>query len=194
MSEQFLKEILRKYWDKFSAEEGFFESDHRNLRFFQENPHNTDHETISLKISDVNDQELAHANAELVMANHIQSLTIDEALSKGEAEIVPRIAHLRFQGEKRNFLSFASRYCNYHRPEIYPIYDAISRQLLEIFIKGFSYSKIKPAEIEDYTRFKPAMENLMHSLELPVKHFQELDSFFWCHSREIREELELALE
>lgn len=65
-------------------------------------------------------------NKDLIpMAKHIVELNsqinIDNALQEGDWTIVPKIA----QGEElsRDYLSFASKYCNWHNAKAFPIYD-----------------------------------------------------------------------
>ncbi len=52
-------------------------------------------------------------------------------LDTGSVQLVDMIARVRVGEDKqRNYLSFASKYCTWHRPKSYPIYDSRAEKCL----------------------------------------------------------------
>lgn len=58
-----------------------------------------------------------------IVARHIVSLAIDADLGAGKHELVSKIARVQLKGKTRSNFSFASKYCHWHHPAVYPIYD-----------------------------------------------------------------------
>ena len=57
-------------------------------------------------------------------------MPVDERLAHGDLSLVSDIAQMKF-GEKSRFnLSFASKYCSWHQPTPYQIYDGVVNQML----------------------------------------------------------------
>jgi hypothetical protein len=56
---------------------------------------------------------------------HQNAQDIDSALAAGLPEIVDRIARVKAAGKQdRYYFSFATKYCSWHKPEFYPIWDS----------------------------------------------------------------------
>src|SRR5262245_37343846 len=114
--------ILKKYLDIFADQEMYFVNDLRNLELFKKIPQNTNAEDVRAKISAINDTDISrHAIMDEVIS-HILKLKIDEKIKKGDLSVVEDIAHVNAKGQSYYLLHFASVYCNFHRPDIFPIY------------------------------------------------------------------------
>jgi len=93
-------------------------------QLFKKFPENTDFGEVVVKTKVLNVLYSANVLAVKVVAEHITNLRIDPDLRAGKAEIVDRIAEVRLSGGKtHHFFSFASKYCSWHNPTEYPIYD-----------------------------------------------------------------------
>ena len=68
------------------------------------------------------------------IAYHIYNIKdIDNALKKGEYSLIDRIARghgVSSKGKEKHFYSFASKYCSFHNPEKFAIYDMLIQDLL----------------------------------------------------------------
>ena len=62
------------------------------------------------------------------------NLGIDEKLENNVLDIVNKIAKVKISDNKEiNYYSFATKYCSFHKPEIYPIYDSFIEKILMNF-------------------------------------------------------------
>lgn len=92
------------------------------------------------------------------MSENILSIKdIDKRLSTGDKSLIPEIAALTFDGKKRYNYSFATKYCAYHQPAKFPIYDSIvAMTFISFFEKGllpkYKYCKCKSTTKEAYTK------------------------------------------
>lgn len=82
------------------------------------------------------------------MAKHIVELNsrvnIDIALKSGDLSIVPQIA--RGGDLSRIYLSFASKYCNWHNPKSFPIYDRYVANVLCALRKDGKLSSFRKSD------------------------------------------------
>lgn len=183
------KPILKKYLDIFAGQEMYFINDTRNLELFQKHPANVKAEDVRTKISAISDdpglQQIS--NTEDVV-NHILRLKMDDRLKKGDLTLVEDIAHITVQGKPEYLLHFASVYCNYHRPEIYPIYSDQHLDFYKRFIKEYQLP-LDPEKLTTYDTFTKALNELVQRLELKGKmNYLQLRKFGWLYASKVAEE------
>jgi hypothetical protein len=115
------------------------------------------------------------------VARHIVSLKIDQALGEGDAGVVERIAVLKTDDnrERRNY-SFATKYCNWHRPNSYPIYDSrVDTYLWELNKKKSFYIFHRQNLYYDYPKFKEIVMAFRTHFGLDDFNFKEIDKFLY---------------
>jgi hypothetical protein len=180
------QDTLKKYLDIFAGQEMYFVNDTRNLALFQKNPQNTNADDIRTKISAICDdpglQQLGNTD-ELV--SHILNLKIDDRLTRGDLTVVEDIAHATIQGKQTFLLHFASVYCNYHRPEVFPIY---SDQYLDFYKRYIVEHKLllEPERLNTYEVFTKALNDLVARLGLKGKmNYLQLRKFAWLYAEKV---------
>jgi hypothetical protein len=110
---------------EFDLENAVLERALREL--FDRYPTNADEHTVLLKVVCLNRLYNTKLFAVHDMARHINKRhdIIDRGIRDGSAEIVALIAVLKTTDDKeRNNYSFATKFCSWHRPELFPIYDS----------------------------------------------------------------------
>ncbi len=119
------------------------------------------------------------------VARHIVSLKIDEALQLGLLEIVEQIAAVSAKGNKHQYnFSFATKYCNWHRPDVYPIYDSRVDKYLWQFRNRESgepsgFRQFKRKELWSYPSFKQIVIDFMSHFHLDEFSFKQIDKFLY---------------
>lgn len=86
-------------------------------------PGNTDPAQVLLKVAALNSLYATQIYAVVSVARHIAGLDIDAHLNTGSPDAVDLIATVDISGKQRRNFSFATKYCNWHNPVSYPIYD-----------------------------------------------------------------------
>lgn len=62
-------------------------------------------------------------------------------------DLIEKIANVDFGGKRRRNYSFATKYCNFHRPDIYPIYDSLIVGVLSALLRqGERFDTRTPGE------------------------------------------------
>lgn len=179
------EEVLKKYWEIFQDEKMYFENDVRNWELFQDIPQNTNIDDIITKVSAINDGDVRRFSGVKEISDHIFNLNIDERLAKGDLALVDDIAKV---GNSQPFLEFASLYCNYHFPRLYPIF---SKQHLDIFVKYIRNLNLDydPDQVGTYPVFCAVLNDFVKRLHLGDKmNYLEMRKFGWLYGDTIIEE------
>lgn len=152
-------------------------------KVFQSLPHNRDIEDVWQKVVVLNGLYSTNIYATYAVARHICELNIDSDLHQGSLDLVHRIARVTLNGKVRNNYSFASKYCSWHRPDVYPIYDGFVGGLIWAYRKHCQFADFKQKELGDYPRFRDIIVQFMDHFGLGQFGFKELDKFLWLYGK-----------
>jgi hypothetical protein len=162
---------------KFDEENGPVEWVLRQL--FEKFPENTDFGEVVVKTKVLNVLYFANVLAVNVVAKHITDLGIDPDLKAGKAEIVDRIAEVRLSGDKiRHYFAFASKYCSWHNPTKYPIYDSNVEACLWCYKKQDGFTTFARYGY-GYPEFKRRVNAFRDFYGLTSFTYKQLDKFLW---------------
>jgi len=117
------------------------------------------------------------------LASHIAGLGIDALLAEGSPEAVDLIANCP---PLRRYLSFASKFCSWHNPAVYPIYDANARACLWGYKKQDQFAKFQQQDLWYYEKFRAAVVAFRKHYGLDSLTFKQLDKFLWLSGDRIR--------
>ena len=109
------------------------------------------------------------------IADHIISLNIDSDLSAGRISVVDRIS--RFPQKKA--LVFASKYCHFHQPDKFPIWDKFTAIGLGDLM-GKNYLKKR-----NYSQFKSDIDFLISKIGSQLS-YKILDEYLWLYGQKIK--------
>lgn len=182
------EEALKKYLETFANQEMYFINDTRNLELFQRFPLNTNEDDIRMKVSAINETEIREHAIAGDMITHIKNLNIDERLTQGDLALVEDIANLEGHGKEYHLLHFASAYCNFHKPEVYPIYSEQHFGFYRTYIKNFNLN-LDPEKLNTYPVFCAALNDLVDRLGLRGKmNYLQLRKFGWLYAEKVAAE------
>lgn len=114
------------------------------------------------------------------VARHILDMDIDQALSAGDRKLVPRIATFTLSnGKSRNNYSFATKYCAWHNPTDFQIYDSRVDEALWHYKKHYGFASFRRYDLGDYARFMQIMDQFIEHFGLHAFGRRHLDRFLW---------------
>jgi hypothetical protein len=119
------------------------------------------------------------------VARHVVGLNIDTNLDQGAEDLVRDIAYTTVQGKAKRFnYSFATKYCNWHRPHSYPIWD--SRVDLYLWRlrnretgKPEGFRQFKREELWRYPTFRQVVNDFKVHFRLEEFTFKQIDKFLF---------------
>lgn len=183
-------ELVRRAISDFEKDA---EATEKVLRYlFDLFPTNTDLDQVRVKVKTLNTLYSTQIRAVEIVANHIQQNgeEIDRALAKGLPEVVSKIAKVKVKKgeEERNFFSFATKYCSWHRPDAYVIYDRFVEKYLWTLQKKVQFTKqpFKRKDLRVYPKLAEVIDTFRTYYRLEQFSFKEIDKFLW-HSGNIAE-------
>jgi hypothetical protein len=162
-----------------------FDSDHwtklceESMRqLYQQFPENELVSHVLLKTMTLNTLYSTRVNyVDLVpLAEHITRLRIDGLLKAGDLSAVRRI--FRCEG-MRDYYSFATKYCSWHNPCAYPIYDRYVDEALWAYRKRGWVDAFKRQDLSYYDRFVGIVSAFRSRYGLDVVTFRNVDKFLW---------------
>jgi len=164
--------------NNWREERKFFVPVEAMIKICQETfPKNDNLEEVLLKCATINIFSSTNVFDLLSVANHIVDLQIDERLAYKDLSLVNDIAKIEIGGKEHNFYSFASKYCHYHNPEVFAIYDSYVAKVLCSFPNDFC--KIKENKLkENYKTFMDTLHNFNEYYRLNLS-IVNLDKYLW---------------
>jgi hypothetical protein len=141
-------------------------------------PHNTNTSDVLLKVVVLNQLYSArvlniHA---MPLAEHIVRCHVDPLLDEGDVGVVESIVNCP---ETKRYYSFATKYCNWHRARLYPIWDLNVDECLWYYQKQYRFYKFRRQDLRSYGRLVEVVRAFSRYFELGNLDFKEIDKFLW---------------
>lgn len=152
---------------------------------FEQWPRNTSLNEVLAKVVVLNGLYSTRIYGTYDVAQHIVALHIDERLNRGDLQLVEDIARVTIGGTQRFNLSFASKYCSWHKPSCYQIYDSYVDRLLWEYRNRDSFARFKRGELRSYGRFMEIIDEFREFYGLTGISRKALDQFLWVAGREV---------
>ena len=150
-----------------------------NRLFFTLAPGNKDLADILLKVTTLNQFYSTNIFSIYPVAEHIQSLQIDNRLASGDCTLVDDIQVVHLKESTKHFYSFASKYCSHHNPEAFPIYDSYVDEVLRYFRDVDGFATFRASELKNYSRFKEILIKFQSFYGLEQFTLKEIDKYIW---------------
>ena len=176
-----VQECLQK-WE--TLEKYAFQEASLSLLFQKFCPHNSDIVRVLLKVSALNDFYSTNIFDTHAVAKHIAAMDADGRIAAGDPSLVNQIASVTVGGKKRNFYSFASKYCNHHNPEAFPIYDSYVEKMLLHFQARDKFFAFNKALLKQYDRFVQVILAFRKHYALGPFTLRQVDIFLWLAGKD----------
>ena len=152
-------------------------------RLIQHFPDNTRADEVLLKVVTLNTLYLTNILAIYPLAEHIQGLGVDAAIRSGDAGVVEAIARLPLNGKVRRNYSFATKYCAWHNPTAYPIYDWYVEAMLWEYQRTFRFAAFRRQDLSEYPAFRKAVLAFRSHFGLDAYSLKEIDKVLWVQGK-----------
>ncbi len=156
------------------------------MGLFSKFPNNVRLSVVLFKAKSLNERyktRISSSHIELV-AKHIVDLSIDQRLANRDLTLVNDIADNK--KTKRNY-SFAAKYCSFHYPEGYPIYDSIVDEVLRHFNQEDDFSYFTKDNLKDYPTFHEVLMTFIKVYGLEKFKLKEIDHYLWLVGKDLKE-------
>lgn len=118
--------------------------------------------------------------------NIIRMEDFDQRLKKCDLELVNEATCVEPSGSKRkNIYSFSTKYCSFHYPEKYPIYDSNVRRTLMHCKREFGFFDFTGEGIKDYPKFYEVLGKFKEIYGLESFSWREIDLYLFLTGKEL---------
>lgn len=155
-----------------------------NLLFRRFCPQNTEIEHVLLKVSVLNDFYSTNIFDTHAVARHIQRLKPDNRLKDGDAVLVNDLAKVTIAGKIRIFYSFASKFCNHHNADSFPIYDSYVEKMLMHFNRKNPFASFQKPDLRHYPTFVEIIRAFQSQYDLGRFTLREMDIYLWLAGKD----------
>lgn len=175
------KEIVKKYLDKWYTyrDSKMLEQEYALSTLFQHFYQNNNLQNVLVKVSCLNDFYSTNIRDTYSVAKVIYQLNIDTRLQNGDLTLVDDIVSAiekKCKSGRREY-SFATKYCSFHRPDVYPIFDSRNEKILRKYRKDIS---IFPFTLrKSYKDYVKIINKYKEIFGLDAFSYKEIDRFNW---------------
>lgn len=134
--------------------------------------------SVLLKVVTLNALYSTQIFATFDLAAHIVHSDVDSLLDGDPRRAVEVIASVELGGKKRHLYSFASKYCSWHRPAVFPIMDALVKRVLWAYGEPVGV-QLRKADLNDYRTFYSALQAFVNHFGLTSMTWKDLDKGLW---------------
>lgn len=111
-------------------------------------------EDIYIKVATLNDVYDINLTEIYRVAKYIEDLDVDNRLKVGDITLVMDICKVKKGKVAKNCFSFATKFCGYHKPQEYPMYDEYVEEVLKYFRDKDNFCKFEDDDLRDYVKYK----------------------------------------
>ena len=130
---------------------------------------------------------ISSSHIELV-AERIAASRFDQRLAKQNLTLVNKIARVKMNdGNIRIYYVFATKYCSFHFPEKYPIYDSNVDEALWYFKKKCKFYNFTRRSLKDYPTFHKVLTTFIKVYGLEKFKLKEIDHYLWLVGKDLKE-------
>jgi len=144
-------------------------------------PSNSRADHVLLKVVTLN--RLYATNIYDVFGVATRITNLNPGFENGADELVEQIARPMGRGRRRHY-SFATKYCSWHAPGRYVLYDSKVEQLLWDYQQQHRFGTFRRGDLRSYPPFKQAVEQFRAHFHLEALNFKQLDKFLWTYAKE----------
>lgn len=183
-------ELVNEYLHKYQNDEHYSYED-KIQKIIKECVYDKEkYETIILTVVVINQLYSTNIYKVYSIADHIYKnrAMIHELIDNGDSRAIERIAvgHDIVSSKNKkelNFYSFASKYCNYLKPDDFPIYDSYIENMLCFYNKKESFGKFKREDLRNYERFRDTIKQFKEYFKLDAFSLRDIDKFLWLYGK-----------
>jgi hypothetical protein len=158
----------------------YFEADTTVNLVFSQWPKNSDKDQVLSKVLVLDSLYSTSVYYPDALAEHIISLSIDGDMQNGDPTLVERIASVNVGKGPIRYYSFATKYCSFHNPSAYHIFDSYIEKLVWAYQKSFKFSSFRRYEPQtSYDCFAAVLSDLVAHFGLEGLSKKALDKFLW---------------
>ena len=179
-------EYIRNRLKETHGKDRYFGADPAVRRVFDQWPENREHAEVLAKVTVLNALYATRIMNVYPVVDRILELKIDRRLRAGDETLVGDVAKVKLGRKHRILLSFATKYCAWHQPEEYQIFDANVEWIIWEYRKRYGFADYRRYAIRDYPTFARLISEFRDFFGLKQFTRKQIDKFLWIERRQVQ--------
>jgi hypothetical protein len=177
---------IEKYLSRWNSSEDLALPENSLKKLFtQVYPTNDRIQDVLIKVCALNSLYSTHVFYPFQVAKHITGLDVDKKLSEENLGLVNEIAAITLpDGKKRNYYSFATKYCSHHNHLVYPIYDSYVERMILYFKEKDAFYKFGNSALRNYPEYRNILIKFSDFYGLNKFDLKKIDKYLWQAGKE----------
>lgn len=148
---------------------------------FTKYPNNTTLAEVILKVNLLNAFYSTGILDVVTVATHIVTQHVDTDIQNGNVAVIDKIARVKHNGKCWNHFSFATKYCSFHQPQKFPIFDSFIAECFSQLSKNNYFQNKFPKQTirNNYSDFKKFYDEFMTKQPALPHDYKEFDKYLW---------------
>jgi len=121
------------------------------------------------------------------ISRHIAGLFVDQKLAIADLSLIDDIRKghgIGTDSKERNLYSFATKYVHFHKPDAYPLYDNLVKELLPAINNAVDFSqRFTQKSLLTYQTYKNIIDSLMDFMNVSNWGYKRFDEGLWVIAR-----------
>ena len=179
---------VNKYAYNFTLSPGYAPINRLQKLFTEVFPHNTNEYHVASKVCVLNSYSHVNLKHTYAIVNHLLGIKdLDARLLDGDLLLIEEIRH-GIPGI--DYYSFATKYCAFHQPSQYVVYDRYSSAILWHFIKeskvqGKCFTEVSTRnKFKDYLNYIQVTLDFIDHYKLNNQRMHKIDQYLWLCGKE----------
>ncbi len=173
---------IRDRLTKTRGMDRYFGADPAVRLVFQQWPDNDEHAHVLAKVTVLNALYATNIFNVYPVVDRILSLKLDGRLRDGDETLVADVSRVKLGKKTRTLLSFGSKYCAWHQPDRFQIFDSRVEWILWEYRKSYAFAEFARYEVRDYPTFARIISDFRTYFELEKFTRKEIDKFLWIEA------------
>jgi len=184
---KYYADIKLKGPDDFTIEDRYFFADEILENIFKKDKENINLGTIYEKVVLLNSLYSTNIMGTFNVALHIKKIKdFKNRIDRGDPYLVSEIASVIIKNKKKNFYSFATKYCHWHNDKMYPIYDKFVTKALNEYSNNYIDFNCTGIDFKNYKQFRDVINNFCEAFDLPDEvRYRKIDKYLWQKGKEL---------
>ena len=111
---------------------------------------------------------------------------LGERMAKGDITLVNdlRWVPINDNKDKRDFYSFATKFCAHHNPDAFPIYDSYVDEMLRKLRNRDHKLNFRNEDLKDYAKFRNILCDFRKAYDIENLSYREVDIMLWLGGKD----------
>lgn len=172
----------------FKSIEGYFTGEKKMYDFIKSETGNHSLDKVMTKVAAIGNPSMWENGGQASMAAHIYSLHIDDRLKNGDLRLVEDICNFKAIHNYCMLYHFASKYCCFHYPNLFPIYCSSGHRLVNTLRPGMCKDILN-----HYECYAEMIETIKEEFRLASLNYLELNKFLWLYEQQLFNSASLSI-